>query len=560
MPTPRAAAYADFLARFVGVAVTAAACVAFFFRFQIRNGGRLLNGDRYDGAIETAILEHWHNVLTGHASWSTTHYFFPAPNTLGYNDGYLLFGLVHAALRSWFGLDLFLSSEVVNAVLRAVAFVGFYLAARTLVRAPYVLSLLGAALFTLASNMFLHAYHAQLFAVGLVPVMALLAGAAVRAFLTDRPSALAGWGVLCALLFAAWLLTGYYMAWFFAFFACIAAVVYAASASRDELRAVAALARRQARAIAVVATSAAVFVAPFLWLYLPKARETGMHAYGVGAGYTPTVFDVLDIGSGSLLWGGVLPAITQRLRPGGGLFGEAGTGIPPLLLCAFLVAAIALIVRHRAQSRGRPSLAYVVAAATLVTWLLCLRIGPFSAWWFVYHLVPGAQAVRVVARIQIFLMAPMILVVVCWLASFRSWRSRLALALLAPLLLLEEMNALPSLGLERPQELARLRAIGAPPAPCQAFFVSSAREKGLYGKEVDARYSHNVDAMLVAETTHTPTINGFASFSPKGWDLSRPDEPDYRQRIAAYARAHDIRGLCELDLRALQWNASPPLP
>jgi hypothetical protein len=68
--------------------------------------------------------------------------------------------------------------------------------------------------------------------------------------------------------------------------------------------------------------------------------------------------------------------------------------------------------------------------------------------------------------------------------------------------------------------------------------VSSAREKGLYGKEVDARYSPNVDAMRVAETSHTPTIDGFASFSPKGWDLSRPDEPDYRQRIAVYARCN----------------------
>ena len=72
--------------------------------------------------------------------------------------------------------------------------------------------------------------------------------------------------------------------------------------------------------------------------------------------------------------------------------------------------------------------------------------------------------------------------------------------------------------------------------------------------------SHNVDAMIVAETTNTPTINGFASFAPAGWNLTSPESSDYRERVAAYARSHGLRGLCELDLRTLTWNPLPSLP
>src|SRR5690348_1563008 len=80
-------------------ALAAVLCLAVFFRAELRNGFTLLLGDRHDGVIALAILEHWRNVLRGAEPWNRMAYFWPVPDTLGYNDGFLAFGLLHAVFR-----------------------------------------------------------------------------------------------------------------------------------------------------------------------------------------------------------------------------------------------------------------------------------------------------------------------------------------------------------------------------------------------------------------------------------------------------------------------------
>ena len=48
------------------------------------------------------------------AAWDRTAYFHPVPATLGYNDGYLAFGLLLAGFRA-LGADPFLAGELTNA-------------------------------------------------------------------------------------------------------------------------------------------------------------------------------------------------------------------------------------------------------------------------------------------------------------------------------------------------------------------------------------------------------------------------------------------------------------
>src|SRR5215212_6266644 len=159
--------------RGVVLALACAACVAVFFRNQIANGFTLLFGDRHDAVIALSIMEHWRNVLVGVTEWSRTAYFHPVPGTLGYNDGYFLFGLVYAAFRGG-GADPFLSGELTNMVVRAVGFLAMHAACRRVLGLSFGWSLLGAALFTLSNNLFIRASHAQLFSVGFLPVLAVL--------------------------------------------------------------------------------------------------------------------------------------------------------------------------------------------------------------------------------------------------------------------------------------------------------------------------------------------------------------------------------------------------
>lgn len=214
-------------------------------------------------------------MARGIAPWSTTFYFYPTPHTLGYNDGYLLFGVVHAAWRA-LGIDVFLSAELVNATLRAIGFAAFYAMARRVFSLPWKWSLVAAALFTISNNLYTNAHHAQLFAVGFVPVMTLLLDGAVRAFWDRRSRALVAWGAGAAVFYGAWLLTAYYMAWFLAFFLLALVAMLACFVRRDFLRELGARVVVTWPALAFVAVTAVLAAAPFAWLYLPKAAETGI--------------------------------------------------------------------------------------------------------------------------------------------------------------------------------------------------------------------------------------------------------------------------------------------
>lgn len=556
-------------------ALTCLACLAVFFRGQLADGFILLIGDRHDAVIALSIMEHWSKLLGGQAiAWDRTFYFHPVPATLGYNDGYLAFGLLVAAARAA-GADPFLAGELANAGLRAVGFLGFHLLARRVLGVSFGWALLGAAVFTLSNNLYIRSSHAQLFSVSLVPMLGVLAHGAGSALLAGRRRALLAWGAAAVLWHAMMLLTGFYMAWYAVFLAAALLPAWVLLAGREGR---ARLGRGIARgwwALALLGALAVLANLPFLALYLPKARETGMHDYaGMVAQYTLAPLDILHVGERNLLWGWLVRALNDAFRPGFPAWSEQMTGLTPVLLLLFLAALASLWRGGGAAAGGAPAgsaaaapvpladpLLRALALATLLTWALTLRIGDASAWWLVYQYVPGAKAARVVARYQIFLVVPVLLLALAWLAAFARRQRRLAPALavlLGAVLLAEQLNAYAPRFLDRPLELARLRAVPPPPAACRAFFVTAARSESRFGEEVANVYNHNTEAMLIAATLGLPTINGISTFNPPHWPGGFPPQPEYLEAVRRYAAAWNVAdGLCGLDLQRFAWDTAP---
>ncbi|TCZ55000.1 hypothetical protein [Roseicella aquatilis] len=536
-------------ARMLVAALCGALCLGFFFRGQIGNGFTLLLGDRHDGVIALSILEHWTNALRGIEPWDHTAYFFPVPATLGYNDGYLLFGLLHAGFRA-LGADPFLSGELVNIATRAIGFAATLALGRRLGLA-FGWALLGAALFTVSNNLFIRGSHAQLFSVSFVPLLALLAQAALAALWEGRRRGLALHGAGFCLLFAALLMTGFYMAWYSAFLGGALLLAWLAvaggAARRHLLRAI----RAQALPLLGLLALAAALNLPFLWLYLPKAAETGMHPWPDVLRHVPAPLDIVNVGPDNLLWGWLVRGLNETLRPGFPAWSERMTGLPPLLLACW-IAALAWLARGPALPPGRLALLRALGLASLATWAMTLQVGGHSLWSLVYHYVPGGKAPRVVARYQIFITLAVILPAMAFLAA-RRW-PRPLLAALAGLLLLEQANAYAPLFLDRTLELARLESVPPPPPGCRAFYVSAARTGSRFGEAVDDPYNHNTEAMLVAAVRHIPTINGISTFNPPGWPAGIPEDPGYLAAVEAYAKAWGIAGLCALDLRSFTWS------
>ncbi|GAA0597022.1 hypothetical protein GCM10009416_39140 [Craurococcus roseus] len=530
-----------------------ALCVGLFFRNQIANGFTLLLGDRHDAVIALSIMEHWRNVLAGAAEWSRTAYFHPVPHTLGYNDGYFLFGVAYAAFRA-IGADPFLAGELTNMAMRAVGFLGMHAACRGVLGLPFGWSLLGAALFTLSNNLFIRASHAQLFSVGFLPVLATLLHAAGSALLGRRPKALLGWGAAFVLLFAAVLMTGFYMAWYFAFLAAATFLAWLALAGGAQRQALAAAVRAAPLPLAALAALAAVANLPFLRLYLPKAAETGMHPWEMALQHTPTLLDVLHVGEANLLFGWLVVLLNGAFRPDFPAWSERMTGLTPVLLLCFAAATVWLWRGAAGPEPVRRAWLQALALATVATWALTLRVGDATAWWLVWNAVPGAKAARVVARYQLVLAMPVIALAVLALSAWARRLPAAALAGVAALLLLEQANGYAPLFLDRPLESSRLRAVPPPPAECRAFWVSAARTESRFGEAVEDPYNHNTEAMLIASVLRLPTVNGISTFNPPGWPAGLPGREGYEAEVAAWAEKHGLTGLCALDLQRMAWR------
>ena len=511
------------------------------FHAQIRTGFGLVTGDRLDGLIQVSILEHWFNVLRGLSAWDTTNYFHPHRGTLAYNDGYLLYGLAYSVFRA-LGLDPFLAAEFVNLALRALGFLGAYRFARVVLRLPFAWATLGAVLFTLCAGVHQQSAHAQLLSVALGPPAALLAARTLWALEKGARGAALGWGAGLAALASAWLLTAFYTAWLLGFYALLLALAWLLLTPGAPGRTMAVL-RREWLVVGAICLIFAAGAAPFLALYLPKAAESGMHAPEALLPYLPRLVDTLRVGPGNLLFGWLDPFLGAAPSP------ERLVGWPPVHLACFLAASVWCW-------RQRPALRPVVVAVA-VFYALTLEVGGLSGWWVVRDLVPGAGAVRVVSRAWLVLAGPVLCVVLVGLRGLLGG-ARLPAAALAAVLVAEQLGSGPAVAaLDRLAELRRLRAVPAAPAGCHAFAVLTARTDDPEADTLLQRVSPNANAMLIAEILGLPTINGISTFNPPDWDFADPLGPGYRERVAAYARAHGITALCGLDLRAARWVMDP---
>jgi len=516
--------------------------LAAVFSTQLLTGFGHLTGDRLDGLIQTSILEHWFNVLRGRSAWDTTNYFYPYQGTLAYNDGYLLYGLAYSGWRAM-GVDPFLSTEGVVLLLRLLGFAAAYQFARRVLRLPFSLATLGAVLFTLSVSTYQQSAHTQILSVALGPAAALLAVRSMRALEAGRARAALGWGAAFAVLAGALLLTAFYMAWLLILYALLLAVAIIAMNRQARGHTLSTL-RREWPAVLTIALMCIAAASPFLLVYLPKARESGMHDFSALHPFLPHLRETLRVGPGSLLFGWS----DALLFRGATTSAERIVGWPPVVLGCFVAAAWSW---RRLPATGPAILAIVV------TYVLTLNVGGASGWWVVYHLVPGAKAIRVVARAWIMLTGPMLCVVLIWLRHLSSRRPATA-AVLAVLLVAEQLSSGPHVAdLDHVTELQQMERVLPPPVECRAFSVLSARSDDPEGNKVLQTSSANMNAMLIAEVAGLPTINGISTFNPPDWDFADPSSPDYIARITTYIRSHGLTGVCGLDLRTGHWYDDP---
>ncbi|WP_293881893.1 hypothetical protein [Sphingomonas sp.] len=553
------------------VALVLLLSLAVFFRDAALSHFTHFYGDSYDGMIEISILQHWYDVFVHGSAWSVTGYFHPYPDTISYNDTYFLPALVFTLARLG-GSDPFLAAFVSHVLMKAAGFLGMYVLLRRGAAVRTWLALAGAAIFATANVSLLHMYHAQLLSVGLVPWLGFTALRTVQGVFLERPEQIRRFGVGFAVLFGLTAFNSFYMAWFFAFFTLMFAVVALVLAGKPGRASLSVAVQRQYPAVRVVLVAALVALVPLLLVYLPRVMEGAHHDWD--SGISETVLGgaaFLNVGVGNLVWGQALDAGTRALTGHGPLGGEARVGIPYGLLIATVLALIQAVIQAGRQ-RGDNRLVLMLGCTLVVVIVLMMGWpGGFSIWRYVYQLVPGANAIRVITRFLIFALVPVVFIVVVTLDRTR-WRNRALIPMIA-FLLVEQVQMAAPLAMDRARQMAMLADVGPPPTACTAFFVVAARRDAAAdvaesvsiahgwsrNREVKPDlllklYRHNVDAMMIATYYNVPTINGVSTFAPPDWQFDDPDAPDYVGRVRDYASKHRLTGLCGLDVRrALHW-------
>ena len=549
------------LVRAMLVALTFAAAMAFCLRDVLFSGFELGFGDRADALIEISILEHWRNVLHGVGDWRTPLYFHPYGDTLGYNDGYFLYGAVYSLLR--LGFDPFVSDTLNALVFKSIGFFSAFALLRSALGWRLGPALLASVLFSIANSLALQSVHAQLQSIGLLPLLALFVCRAWQAETNERKGRARLWAVAAAALTAVWLITSYYLAWFALFFGGVFCLFWLRATGRWRAASLLRLAREHGTTWAVAGGAFIVLCAPFLWVYLPKVWETGAHHFREAENYLTMPLDPVNVGPDNLLWGWI-NRLLGTFIPHKYVVDEHASGYPLIEFVLFATAARQALKKPAAGLNVSAPLLRALALTIVATWLVTIQLGPVSPWRLVFWFVPGATGLRTVVRYQLFLLLPVL--ILTFTAHRESWeRLRLARPAaafgLVALLLVENVNLQSMAQLSRSAQQAALAAIPAPPAACRSFVVVKARAaEALYKKPtLDALYPHNVDAMLLAQLWRLPTINGFSTFNPPDWALSAPTAPDYDARVQAYAARHALHGLCRLDMRqASPWSMARP--
>ena len=158
----------------------------------------------------------------------------------------------------------------------------------------------------------------------------------------------------------------------------------------------------------------------------------------------------------------------------------------------------------------------------------------------------------------IFLGFPAALLLSGFLHRLWSDRRTVAAAIaLSALLIASQINRAAPVGLDVADRMQIANSVPPPPASCRSFFMVDHIAPDLEGNVTVSLYEDNVMAMMISDHIDLPTINGFATFTPKDWNFAAAPKATYLSRVSAFATAHHLAGLCGYDAVAHSWTAAP---
>lgn len=527
-----------------GLLVVWLAGAAVFFRAQWHSGFRTAMGNDGDMRLAVYLCEHWFRVFHGQDSWLNPQFFYPVKGLLSWSDTFALYQVFYTPLRL-LGCDAFLALQLTIVLLSLVGFLSFVALVRDGFGTPIPLAAALGLAFTFSNALWLHAGAAQDSGLYFIPLVIWAALRVWRAAVVPRrllaPLGGAGLGLLVALV----PYSTYYVSYFSVLCAVIALIVLVVSGPRSAWSWVRAELPARWAAAAGAAVGLAVGLVPFALTYLPSRPDDPGSSYAQAMAYAARWKDLVDIGRGNVLWS----------PPRAGMY-ELTYAVTPVLMLATVVLGALCARRVFTRTAGHPRvarLAATLAVTAVVTELLPIHTRFVTPWALIFHL-PGASAMRSIDRID--MVAGLVATLSLAAASVELWssradrRSRLvraALALVVALVLIEQLNTTRTSVVDRRVQHALLASVRPAPAGCRSFYVSDSRGTLPF-------FESQLDAMLISQKIHLPTINGYTAYNPIGWNLAEIGSPTYLDEVRTWTGSKGVApDLCQLDLGTMRW-------
>lgn len=458
-----------------------------------------------DTRLNNYILEHgwrWLAGVPGHERFWSPPVFYPAPNTFAYSDVLLGVAPPYWALRA-LGVAPDTAFQLWMLVMATLNYVVAALFLRRVARASVGAAAVGGAVFAFAGPRVAQIVHAQL-----LPQFYTVIAVWALARMFDRPTTSGGsaspggrWWI--ALFFAAavaQLYAAFYYGWLLGFALLIALAWGCASAATR--RPLTELVRRERWAILLSAAIAAIALLPIAIPYLMAARQLPPRPFSLALVYLPRPQSWVFMGRESLAYGWLANRPAFLALPMGQ---EQRLGL----------GVVTTIVVVAGLWRGRDRALVRLLGLVSLTLVACATLWPggVTAWRIVFAVVPGASALRAVARIGLMLLLPAAVGAALLIDALavRGAARALLVACITFVIGAEQWQFL--LSYDKYDGRARVADVARRiPAGCEAFLYTP-----LDGREDPWWYQ--MDGIWASAERGVPTLNGYSGNRPPGWQL-----------------------------------------
>jgi len=484
------------------------------------------------------LLEHDYRWMAGdplHRSFWDPPFFHPAKNVAAYSETLVGVSPAYAVWRVC-GIPMDLAFPLWLLLVSSLNYLCAWLCLRdALGRTPLAASF-GAFLFAFASMRLAYAELPQLLP-GFYAVIVL--HALIRLLREDAPRRRAGWLVLFAAAWVGQAYTCFYVAWFMGL-ALAAALVWALLLPSVRPAALASL-LRDGPGLLAAGIGIVLCLVPFLRHSLQAAEAVGYREYDEVDMFLPQLQSWLHFGSRHWLYGWAATSWPFSLMPTREAEQSIGLGLASTAL------AVAGFWSSRSSVYGKLSI-----AVTLTLAILTLRLpGGASLWFAAYFLVPGARAIRAVARVSVLILLPASAAAAAQIDGSR-WRRPLLVAA-ALLTLVEQGRSTPTYDrLEARDATAALAA--KIDRNAAAFWYTADHIPAGAGFLDSMAFRFQVDAMMAGAVAGVPTVNGYSGWNPPGWPLETDSLAPMPESEASVEK--DLRAWCErngIPRERIQW-------